>query len=541
MNAPQSFNDLPKIEQVSAEQSDSDLQAALAGTAGSRRWWMDMLLLAVLLPLAGVVLHPQDPLLLATGMPWLLMAGPILMGGKHGVAAGLVAGLIGIVLMAAESLLLAGVDVSGTGLASLAEDLNGSFAVNAAALLVLGLLCGEITAHWRRQYRRVVLAGHHQARRQETFLRHYHTLRVSHDQLAERMAATPFTLRDALTRLGRQFHARMLSEAVRDSRHTLELMGEEMLAFVAQYSRVRQMALVPVDANGALGAPSAWLGARGKLALDHPMLTDCVMHGEMTSLEDYTEVAEGMPLCVVPLVDLDGQVHGLFVVLDMPFVDFHEGQLQLLSVIGARLGEHMAITPRDESALHGSLARWQQHVRRNRVEAVAITLTLGYTVTDEQAHDISGAIDEQRRGLDECFDLSLKSGQRSWVTIMPLTGERAMTSYRARMSAALDRLFEDPAVARSLMFEAMPLDGKTSVTELMESLRRTPCVQSHSHAVSLEKPWQQPVSARRGQQAASAGTDASGKPDLKNSTLHKVATRQTASGEIVDEAVHVNS
>lgn len=112
MNAPQSFNDLAKIEQISAEQSDTDLQAALAGNAGSRRWWLDMLLLAVLLPLAGVVLHPQDPLLLATGMPWLLMAGPILMGGKHGVGAGLVAGVIGILLMLGETLLVSGAAAS---------------------------------------------------------------------------------------------------------------------------------------------------------------------------------------------------------------------------------------------------------------------------------------------------------------------------------------------------------------------------------------------------------------------------------------------
>lgn len=516
MNAPQSFNDLAKIEQISAEQSDTDLQAALAGNAGSRRWWLDMLLLAVLLPLAGVVLHPQDPLLLATGMPWLLMAGPILMGGKHGVGAGLVAGVIGILLMLGETLLVSGAAASGAAapdsvLAALREGLDGSFAVNAVALLMLGLICGEITAHWRRQYRRVVLAGHHQARRQETFLRHYHTLRVSHDQLAERLAATPFTLRDALTRLGRQFHARMLAEAARDSHEILTLMGEEMLAFVAQYSRVRQMALVPVDARGIPGSPVAWLGARGELEREHPMLLDCVAHGEMTSLEDYTDLVQGMPLCVVPLLDLDGRVHGLFVVLDMPFVDFHEGQLQLLSVIGARLGEHLAVSPRDEQALHTSLARWQQHVRRNRVEAVAITLTLTYPVSDEQARDISAAIDEQRRGLDECFALAQSNGQRSWVTIMPLTGERALGSYRERMQAALGRLFEDPAVPRSMRLQATGLDGRASVASLLEALRSMP-----------------PVTAF-------------GRDSVDGTPARQDAMPERLSSENADEAMHVDS
>lgn len=241
------------------------------------------------------------------------------------------------------------------------------------------------------------------------------------------------------------------------------------------------------------------------------MLLDCVAHGEMTSLEDYTDLVQGMPLCVVPLLDLDGRVHGLFVVLDMPFVDFHEGQLQLLSVIGARLGEHLAVSPRDEQALHTSLARWQQHVRRNRVEAVAITLTLTYPVSDEQARDISAAIDEQRRGLDECFALAQSNGQRSWVTIMPLTGERALGSYRERMQAALGRLFEDPAVPRSMRLQATGLDGRASVASLLEALRSMP-----------------PVTAF-------------GRDSVDGTPARQDAMPERLSSENADEAMHVDS
>ncbi|QEA39297.1 hypothetical protein FGL86_09565 [Pistricoccus aurantiacus] len=420
---------------------------------------LETLLIGLGVPALGFLFSPQDPLLIELGAPWLLMAGPVLMGSLHGSLYGVIAALLAIALMVVVQ---SGLHIVGLSV------FRGVIAIHAIALLMLGLGCGELTTRLRCKLRQLSLLATTQDLRQEAFLRHYHLLRVSHDQLTEQMASKPFTLRDTLTRLTRNLAERVQRDT--DERVSLERLGDEILSFIGQHSRVQQAALLPVDAEGKLTAPVAWLGAPSELDLSDTLLQECLHRGQLVGLNDFLEAEANTPLCAVPLVDIREHVHGVVAVMDIPFVDFHDGQLQLLSVIGAHLGDLFSARSDDDDDLEESLEIWIKHAHRDHLTSTIVSVTLPEALGERYGPQVARLIDKQRRGLDRSWDIRLDSGRRRFIVLMPLADIHSLTPFRARLTPPLESLFEQDELPRGVTFSSLVIDGDRSAELLLDTL-----------------------------------------------------------------------
>ncbi|XQU08736.1 hypothetical protein P4544_02285 [Halomonas sp. LY9] len=169
-----------------------ELQPALAP-----RWlrYLETLIITLALPVIGWIINPHDPLLLGSGLTWLLAIAPLLVGMRYGFALGFSSALISVAIMGLE-----GFWHHGDLLVERAQRLP-----IAIALILVGMVAGEMADVWRRRLQQMAILHRAQSTRLEEFVRHYQLLRVSHDQLAERLAANPFTLRDALRALEEKF------------------------------------------------------------------------------------------------------------------------------------------------------------------------------------------------------------------------------------------------------------------------------------------------------------------------------------------------
>lgn len=277
----------------------------------------ESLALAAAFLLAGRLVDRGDPFLLAHPLPWLALA-PLLAGLRHGASMGLLSGgALGVALWAASA------------------GLPWTVFEAAAGWMAVGLLAGESRDAWRRRSRELEGAAADLRARLEDLARQHAALEASHESLRRQIPGDPATLRDALASLERAFGARSGPVA-------LEVMGDALLALLAEFASVQSASLHPVDAVGAPGKAIASLGAGGGRE-DDPLLAAAIRSGCVTSVRSRGEGSE--LLAAVPLVDVRRRVHAVVAVRDMPFVALHEGTLNLLAVIGACLGEAVAGPP----------------------------------------------------------------------------------------------------------------------------------------------------------------------------------------------------
>ena len=119
------------------------------------------------------------------------LLGPLLAGLRYGFLFGFASALLTVAIMMVAS---------GTGWAE--TDLPIEYAIG---VLLTGMVAGEFTDIWRRRITQMKIINEYQGTRLEEFVRNFHVLRVSHDQLAERLAANPHNLRDVLLALAERF------------------------------------------------------------------------------------------------------------------------------------------------------------------------------------------------------------------------------------------------------------------------------------------------------------------------------------------------
>lgn len=429
------------------------------------RWlrMLETLVISLAIPALGFILHPEDPLLLESGTAWLLVAGPLLIGIRYGFAFGFGSALISVALIGAETWWRTG---------ALVPD-QAQALPNAVAVVLVGMLSGEMADTWQRRLRQLATINHDQATRLDEFVRHYHLLRVSHDQLAERLAANPFTLRDALHRLAQRF------QHLAEHGAPLQHHGSEILSFLALNGRIQQAALIRLDEHHRplKEAPVCYGGGVG---IDHqdPMILACLEQREMLyagNAVDPQLPEQGSLLAVVPLIDVHERIHALVAVTQMPFLDFHRGQLHLLAVLGAQLGDllHRAearqghASPADLSA---SLARWVAQARRNHLPSLLVTLELPEALDETHGRTIIDEAFAQLRALDQGWVFGTRLRTTCLHILMPLADERAATAFAERLWQRLEtQLPQDPR-QEGVRLSHRLIDGHRSARALLDGL-----------------------------------------------------------------------
>ncbi|MCG7591628.1 MULTISPECIES: PelD GGDEF domain-containing protein [Halomonadaceae] len=434
-----------------------ELQPALAP-----RWlrYLETLIITLALPVIGWIINPNDPLLLGSGLTWLLAIAPLLVGMRYGFALGFVSALLSVTIMGLE-----GVWYHGDLFVERAQRLP-----IAIALILVGMVAGEMADVWRRRLQQMAILHRAQSTRLEEFVRHYQLLRVSHDQLAERLAANPFTLRDALRALEEKF----LSLA--SHQDPLAQHGDELLGFLALHARIQQAVLLPVDQQQRLMPQAAmWFGGETALDWHDPMLMACLEQRRMICLK--SAMAQGINidnaplLAVVPLMDVEEQIYAVVAVTAMPFIDFHRGHLHLLAVLGAQLGDMLRHTQCSSQGSGGHqrslVAQWVRHAREHQLTSLLVAIDFAESLSDAQLHQAVDNVAQQQRGLDRSWMVCQAGLPRRLYVLLPLTQPRAFTIYAERLQ---ERLASEPGLGeacQAIRLSYQVIDGRLSAKKLL--------------------------------------------------------------------------
>lgn len=430
-------------------------------TPGHPRRMTETLVMAGIFAALGQLLMANAAPMLSPGVPWWLLVAPLLCGLRYGSGYGILAAGVGSAVAYWGPTLLSTQTPGALAFA------GASPLITAFGLALVGLVSGEMCSHLRRRLDQMHTLCQLQLHRHKAFLRHYHVLRVSHDQLTERLAAAPFTLRDTLIQLERDFGERPGTPPAAADEHGLQQIASELVSFIALHSRVQRAALVAVTDGKPLSTPLAWLGSPGELDLEHPMIQACLEHGQLVSLRDVLTASSDAPVAVIPLSDLDDRIHALLLVMDLPFIDMDEGQMQRLAIIGASLGEMIARRCLPAPSLARSLEQWVRHARHQRLPSLIVALDLPPTLAP-RLPDIVQHFDGRRRSVDEAWPLALPDGHHRLLILMPLAGPEAGRALQQRLSVVLETYLDDASTL--LNWKTWAIDGSRSSSDLIDAL-----------------------------------------------------------------------
>lgn len=436
--------------------------------------WLETFAITIALPLLGLWLAPSDALFIYADFPWLIMA-PLLAGIRYGFVYGFTSALM----------LILGIAVAWRGqLLPIAH-----FPVEySLGLLIVGMLAGEFCDMWMRRTRRLAAVGDYQRIRTDEFTRAYHLLKVSHDRLEHRQAASTQSLRGALYSMRRR-----LLEA-NPGKAPLHELGDLMLGIFSSYGHLHVASLHAINMDGNIVAPAlASLGASPAISVGDPLLVESLRTGQMTSVRTHLPAQplaqqseddhHTTLLAAIPIVGVSGRIWAIVAVHEMPFMAFHEDNLKLLAVLGGHMGDILAADVGDPDAQDPAeqdfirqLRRSLEDARRFRLPAMVVQLTLDPT---RVPMDLAGLIMERRRGLDQMW-VSKRSVDASTVwLLMPLTDALGMEGYLAGLERLIRELYGLSLAQVGMAVHSRELNEQDTLDGIMEYLGKTP---SRMHA-----------------------------------------------------------
>lgn len=427
---------------------------------------LETAVLTALIPAIGWLFNPGDPLFYASSFSWLVAA-PLLAGLRYGFLFGFASALVTAAIMALAPRF--GIEQTA---------LPVQYAIG---VILAGMVAGEFTDIWRRRFAQMRIINDYQGTRLNEFVRNYHLIRVSHDQLAERLAANPHNLRDALLALAERFHEAEPGEDI------LRRRAADLLSFLAVEGRLEQCALFPVDESHRVAKqPLDFLGGQPADVdvSNHPMVQACIEQRTMISLK--SEMAEELQqasqslLAVIPLIDVDDRIWAVVTVTEMPFVVFERGNLHLLAVLGGNLGDIVSeaydrAPPDKERArfqFEQRLRRWTQYARRYRLTSLVVAYEIPGRIRGIGNEALIDLVYEQLRALDFGWVTDVRDGGQVMYVLMPLTPERGAAAYRERMTNLLQERFGVDVAESGLVFHQRVVDGKRSAADLLTDVRR---------------------------------------------------------------------
>ena len=453
--------------------------------------WLETFAITIALPLLGLWLTPQDALYVYAHFPWLIMA-PLLAGIRYGFVYGFTSALA----------LILGIAVAWRWQLLPIEHFPVEYSLG---LLIVGMLSGEFCDTWIRRTRRLAAAGDYQRIRSDEFTRAYHLLKVSHDHLEHRQAASTQSLRGSLYSMRRHLLEAKMGKA------PLNELGHLMLSIFSNYGHLHVASLYAVNVDGNIVAPAlASLGASPVISIADPLLVESLRTGQMTSVRAHLPATQEEDdhrtnlLAAIPIVGVSGHIWAVVAVHEMPFMTFHEDNLKLLAVLGGHMGDILASDVGNPTAfgilplatlVHPCTADAQdpteqdfirqlrrsiEDAHRFRLAAMVVQLTLD---TTRVPIDLAEVIVERRRGLDQMW-LSKRSTNTSTVLLlMPLTDMLGMEGYLAGLERLTRELYGLSLADAGMTIQSRELNEKDTPDGIMKYLGKTP---SHMRAPDVQ-------------------------------------------------------
>lgn len=425
-----------------------------------KAYWavLETVLITLALPIFGLWLRPDDPFFLHAEFPWLVLA-PLLPALRYGFVYGFGSAL-GLVLLIALGWRLHWFPI---------PYFPGGFVLG---LLVVGMVAGEFADLWARREAREHTVANYQRQRLDEFTRAYHMLRVSHDRLEQRLAASSQSLRLSLVQVRRLLFAAPANQDM------LEGAAEAIMGLFADFGWVQVAELYAVRGGRPDAEPMARLGQSGAPRADDPLVAEALHSGELVSVrsEDLGNLPRGNTgvLVAAPFVDVSGEIWALLTIHEMPFVAFQKQNLMLLAVLGGYIADQLAAAKGragiDDPAGGDFVRDAERALIQRRRFGLPSMVQAAVVDNPAQEENLVGILSGQVRGLDRLW-IQRSAGQTPVLfMLMPLTNETQCVSYRARIGRQLREVYGVDVDVLGLTFQGREIDPRDSVDGLIDYL-----------------------------------------------------------------------
>lgn len=421
--------------------------------------WTETLVITLLGPLIGYWTRPLDPFFMHTEFAWLAV-GPLLAGLRYGFAHGCSSALLLITALtyAWQQRWLGQVQ---------------SPREMAVGVLLIGMIAGEFSNMWQRRIEQLTASNAYRQERLDELARAFTLLKLSHEALEQRLAATTTNLRDCILSVRRQ-----LLQATSDAGSLYGLAPLITRLFVT-YGALQVTSLHEVAQDGRLvPRPIARYGGDMSVDPDDPLLAEALRTGNALSVKadaaSDAALSEKL-LMAVPIIDIADRVWAVLAVHKMPFRAFRKENLTLLAVIGGHMGDALAAREQVPGARDGDhqdfllqLRRCLADARRYRLPAQVAALVL------PPKEDLPGLLSlllGQRRGLDQPWVVENAQGWPTVFMLLPLTDAGGLEGYRQRLTATIKEHFGYAALeAAGIAFHGHPVTPTSSLQTVLKPL-----------------------------------------------------------------------
>ena len=424
--------------------------------------WIETVLITLLVPLFGYWVNENDPFFLNHTFPWLLFA-PLLPAMRYGFGHGFTSAIILIcIITLGWRTELVPIDRFPSGVV--------------LGLLMLTMLVGEFTDMWLRQLGKQEVINKAQRKRLDEFTRNYQLLKVSHDRLENRLASSTNSLREALVNL------KIKAKSIEGQSNVLKKVAVDILTMLADYSYVQSANIYQIKDNKLINTmPLASLGNSTLTDSYNPIIRKSLETCQLVSVNSEAYEKDDNPmnknnvLAAVPVSDVEGFIWGVIAIHEMPFVAFHQENLQLIAVLCGHIGDLISHAEQRYSYGNSESSVFLHYLKRaiaDRKDFDIETILLVLTLPEKK--DISNNIETlllgQMRGLDRAWVQKNSEGRTVVFLLMPLTTIIEFEGYRERMSQIFkERLgmhWENMDIETSFR----EITGKETINNLMTEL-----------------------------------------------------------------------
>jgi hypothetical protein len=384
--------------------------------------------------------------------------GPVLMSLRYGFGRGLISLLLTLAIIQAFSTL------SG-------EVANMSISVILGTAL-LTMVTGEFRDSWHLVNQRLTLNQEFANNRLEMFTQSYHLLKVSHDQLEQRLAGQQMSLRTSVQEI-RQFTSS-------DGKLTAEV-AERTLAVLDNVISIYQAGFYEYTADGISPVPLAQLGTARELNVDDPMVRDACEQKITVGAKDISEAGDqtnpkGVSKLdyqlVIPLVDVKGNIKGIIVAAQVRFIQLTQSNIALVHLLASVLANLVStdvhtpkLRPEQRKLFLQYLSNQNNYYNHFRLDSSLVVFT---DLSQHQIVDIED-ITDFRRGADIYWMAKDKSNRHTVFVLMPITNLLEAERYVTRIRTIL---LEKPGITESDFEVIGPLYVNKQAEEVHDLLIR---------------------------------------------------------------------
>lgn len=382
---------------------------------------LELLLFSLLLPVCGLFLFPENPTGIATGFPWVAVA-PLVFSARYGCGWGVASAVVLAVFINLPLI---------------------QYSEYAAAHRILGigtiaicLIVGDITSAMIKRHAQAEAECRYLRRRFHAFSTDYHVLKVSHEELEKYMAGTRPSLRQALQSL----------HSAGNGCGNLSEMGNEIMVVLSRFCAIQVAGLYSVTESGVVGPePIAAIGCMPKVSAFDRVLRLALSERELVSIRHESLTGDQQASAViaaVPLIDIDGVLHGVLAIKDMQFIAFQQDNLNALAILGRYVGNLLCQShAADNSRLDHFLTELKLSLLFARKhEMKSVLLSLQYEPSD-QGLQVAEFVCDSVRSIDSSW-LSTDGHESPVVCLLfPLMSVSDAQAYLARLNRAVSAEF----------------------------------------------------------------------------------------------------